>query len=482
MPKKYDVVIGLEVHCQIKTESKMFCSCPNNYGDEPNTNVCPVCMGYPGAMPVPNQEAVRKTIIAGLMCGCSIPKFSKFDRKSYFYPDMAKNYQISQYDLPFCLEGKVKIEGEGYSGKQLKEREIRLERIHLEEDAGKLTHFAKAGGVDYNRAGVPLMEAVSHPDMTSPDEAYAYLQALKEIFQYAGAGDCDMEKGQLRCDVNVSLKPKGQKELGTKIELKNMNSFRAVHRALNYEIKRIAKLLDQGVVLKQETRGWDDEKGESYLMRTKEDAHDYRYFPEPDIMPFTFTDEDIENFKTQLPELPDAKRERYQSEYSLTDFDVRVITGDLANVEYFEKGVEFTKTPKIFANWIITELLRELGERELSIKDCPVSAERLAKMVELINNKTISSKIGKTVLAEMFETDKDPKQIVEDKGLVQVTDNSAIEAFVDQAIADNQPQVQQYKDGNEKVIQFFVGQVMKLSRGKANPPMVLEMLKKKLND
>ncbi len=482
MPKKYDVVIGLEVHCQVKTESKMFCSCANNFGDDPNTNVCPVCMGYPGAMPVANKEAVRQTIIAGLMCGCEIPKYSKFDRKSYFYPDMAKNYQISQFDLPFCVEGLVKIGGVGFSGKPLPEREIKLERIHLEEDAGKLTHFGRSGGVDYNRGGVPLMEAVSHPDMHTPDEAYAYLQALKEIFQYSGAGDCDMEKGQMRFDVNVSLKPKGQVELGTKIELKNMNSFRNAHRALNYEIKRIARLLDEGVVLKQETRGWDDPSGESYLMRTKEDAHDYRYFPEPDLMPFTFTDEDIAAFKAELPELPEAKRERYKSDYALTDFDVNVLTGDKVNADYFEAGVKFTKTPKILANWIITEVMRELGEREQTLAECPVSAERLAKMVELINNKTISSKIAKTVLAEMFVSDKDPKAIVEEKGLVQVTDDSAIEGFVDQAIAANESQVQQYKDGNERVIQFFVGQVMKLSRGKANPPMVLEMLKNKLND
>ena len=482
MPKKYDVVIGLEVHCQVKTESKMFCSCSNNFGDEPNTNVCPVCMGYPGAMPVPNEEAVRLTILSGLMCGCEIPKYCKFDRKSYFYPDMAKNYQISQYDLPFCVEGRIKIGGIGYSGKEIKEREIKLERIHLEEDAGKLTHFGRSGGVDYNRAGVPLMEAVSHPDIYTPDEAYAYLQALREIFQYAGAGDCDMEKGQMRFDVNLSLKPKGQKELGTKIEIKNMNSFRGAHRALNYEIKRIARLLDEGVVIKQETRGWDDDKGESYLMRTKEEAHDYRYFPEPDLMPFTFTDEQIEKYRSELPEHPEARRARYAADFGLSDFDIRVLTGDKIIADYFEIGTEFTKTPKILANWIITELMRELGEREISFADCPVEAKRLAEMVELINNKTISSKIGKTVLAEMFDSEKDAKTIVEDKGLVQVTDDSAIEAFVDQAISENQPQVQQYKDGNERVIQFFVGQVMKLSKGKANPPMVLEMLKKKLSD
>ena len=482
MPNKYDVVIGLEIHCQVKTESKMFCGCANSFGDEPNTNVCPICMGYPGAMPVPNKEAVRMTIISGLMCGCEIPKYSKFDRKSYFYPDMAKNYQISQFDLPFCVEGLIKVSGEGFSGKTIPERYIKMERIHLEEDAGKLTHFGRSGGVDYNRAGVALMEAVSHPDMHTPDEAYAYLQAVKEIFQYAGAGDCDMEKGQLRCDVNVSLKPKGQVELGTKIEIKNMNSFRGVHRALNHEIKRIARLLDDGVVLKQETRGWHDDKGESYLMRTKEAAHDYRYFPEPDLMPFTFTEEQIEKYRSELPELPAAKRARYVADYELSELDVRILTSDKTTADYFDAGVTFTKTPKNLANWIITELLRELGERDQTIGGCSVDAKRLAEMVELINNKTISSKIAKTVLAEMFNSDKGPMVIVEEQGLVQVTDDSAIEGFVDQAIADNQPQVQQYKDGNERVVQFFVGQVMQLSKGKANPPMVLDILKKKLSD
>ena len=478
---EYEAVIGLEVHVEIKTNSKMFCSCANKSGGEPNTRVCPVCMGYPGVLPVPNKKAIDETVVAGLLTGCEIANFSKFDRKSYFYPDMPKNYQISQYDLPFCEHGHIKINGKGFSGKDIGDITIGITRIHLEEDVGKLTHFAGFSGVDYNRAGVPLMEVVSEPDIRTPDEAYAYLNKLKQIMQYAGISDCDMEKGQMRCDVNVSMRKVGTEKFGTKIEIKNLNSFRAAHRSLEYEIWRQPELLNAGETLQQETRGWNDDRGETYLMRVKEAEHDYRYFPDPDLMPVTFTDEEIEVFRKNLPELPEAIHKRFVSEFGITEYDAEVICQTKAVALYFEKGAKLVKTPKTLANWVISELLRELSDAGVDIDDCKITPEQFAAMIALIENNTISGKIAKEVFAEMFNTGKDAQTIVKEKGLEQVTDTGAIESLVDEAIANNAPQVQQYKDGNPKVLQFFVGQVMKLSRGKANPKMVVELLKQKLD-
>ena len=479
---KYEAVIGLEVHVQVRTASKMFCSCANTFGAEPNTKVCPVCMGYPGVLPVPNQEAIRKTVIAGLLTECEIARFSKFDRKSYFYPDMPKNYQISQYDLPFCANGRIKIGGEnvkGFSGEALPEKYIGITRIHLEEDVAKLNHQHGASGVDYNRAGVPLMETVSEPDIRTPDEAYAYLTALKEIMQYGNISDCDMEKGQMRCDVNVSLRKGPNEPFGTKIELKNLNSFRAVHRALEYEIWRQAQELDAGHTLRQETRGWNDDAGESYLMRTKEQAHDYRYFPDPDLMPVTFTEEEIEEFKANLPELPVAMRARLV-ESGLTEYDAAVITADRHLAKWFDEAAKEVKTPKILANWIISELLRELSAASLDITGSPVTPGAFAELVNAVDGGTISGKIGKDVLAEMFASGKGAAEIIREKGLAQVSDAGAVEGFVDQAIATNPAQVEQFKAGNPKVLQFLVGQVMKFSKGKANPKLVSEILVKKL--
>ena len=478
--KKYDIVIGLEVHVKIRTESKMFCSCANRYGEEPNTLVCPVCMGYPGVLPVPNEKAINQTVLAGLMTSCEIAKYSKFDRKSYFYPDMPKNYQISQYDLPFCEHGKIHISGKGFSGEELEEKDIGITRIHLEEDVAKSTHFPGYSGIDFNRAGGPLMEVVSEPDMASADEAYAYLTALKQIMQYGGISNCDMEKGELRCDVNISLKPAGRKEFGTKIELKNLNSFRAIHRSIGYEIARQAAELDDGVVLEQETRGWNDDKGITYLMRVKESESDYRYFPEPDLMPVTFTDEQIEKIRASMPETPAAKKERFIEKFAISEYDAEVITQEQEIAEFFDEAAGKTSSPKLLANWIISELLRELSDAGISISESKVTPANLAEMVELIHKGTISGKIAKTVFAEMFKSGKGAAEIVEEKGLVQVSDSSEIGKFVDQAIADNPDQVQQYRDGNPKVLQYFVGQVMKLSRGKANPQMVVGLLKEKL--
>ena len=477
---KYEAVIGLEVHAQIRTASKMFCACPNCYGSEPNTNVCPVCMGYPGVLPVPNKEAIRKTVIAGLLTNCTIAKYSKFDRKSYFYPDMPKNYQISQYDLPFCANGYIAIGGTGFSGEPMAEKKIGITRIHLEEDVAKLTHFHGASGVDYNRAGVPLMETVSEPDMRSADEAYAYLTSLKEIFVYGGIGDCDQEKGQMRCDVNISLRPEGQKEFGTKVELKNLNSFRAVHRAIDYEIWRQSEVLSSGGTIRQETRGWNDDTGETYLMRTKEQAHDYRYFPDPDLAPVVLSDEFIADLRANLPELPGKMRERFVEQYALTPYDAEVLTQDKEIASYFETAAKYVKTPKTLANWIISELLRELDSSGLA--SCKVNAENLGGLIALIESGTINGKIAKEVFAEMLESGESAKAIVDAKGLAQVSDTGAIAKIVADAIAANTKQVQQYLDGNEKVLMYLVGQVMKLSKGKANPPMVIQLLKEQLGE
>ncbi len=477
----YEIVIGLEVHAQIRTASKMFCSCPNKYGAEPNTLICPVCMGYPGTLPVPNKEAIYKAVQAGLLTGCEIAKFSKFDRKSYFYPDLPKNYQISQYDLPFCSNGKIELSGKGFSGAMLPEKVIGITRIHLEEDPAKLIHYAHQSGADYNRAGVPLIEIVSEPDMRSADEAYAYLTNLKEILQYGGISDCDMEKGQMRCDVNISLRPVGQKEFGTKAEIKNLNSFSAVHKAIEYEAWRQANILDNGGKICQETLGWNDEAGETYLMRSKEQAHDYRYFPDPDLMPVTFTDEEIEAIRATLPELPAAMRARLVADYGLTEYDAQVLTSEKSIAEYFEKAAAIAINKKILANWIISELLRELGNAKLDITESKVSPENLAELVNLIEKKVINGKIAKDVFVEMFATCGKAEDIVKEKGLVQVADTGAIREFVVEAIKANPKQLEQYKAGNEKLIQFFVGQVMKLSKGKANPQMAIELLKEELN-
>jgi aspartyl-tRNA(Asn)/glutamyl-tRNA(Gln) amidotransferase subunit B len=476
----YEAVIGLETHIQARTASKMFCSCPNKYGEEPNTLVCPVCMGYPGTLPVPNREAIRKTVIAGMMCSCAIAKFSKFDRKNYFYPDMPKDYQLTQYDLPFCGKGFVHISGKGFSGAELPDKRLGITRIHLEEDVGKSTHFGNCSGVDYNRAGVPLMEVVSEPDMRSPDEAYAYLTALKQIMQYAGISDCDMEKGQMRCDVNISLRPFGAEKFGTKVELKNLNSFRAVHRSIAYEIGRQTLMIDSGVKIEQETRGWNDDAGESYLMRGKESAHDYRYFPEPDMMPVTFSDAELEEIRKELPELPEARRERFVASYGLTPYDAHVLTLEKDCADYFEQAAKGSKAPKLVANWIISELLRELADSKSSIADCKIKAEELGKLVALIGDATINGKIAKDVFAKMFATGKGPEQIVKEDGLVQVTDNSAVLAFIDKVIADFPAQVQQYREGKTTVLQFLVGQVMKASKGKANPQLAVKLLTERL--
>lgn len=478
---RYEAVIGLEVHTQLITRSKMFCGCPNAFGGEPNTRVCPICLGYPGVLPVINQEAVRKTLMAGLMCGCEVEGPSKFDRKHYFYPDMPKNYQISQYDQPLCRGGTVLLPGGvGFSGRPLPAKAVRLTRMHLEEDTGKLTHMGRVSAVDFNRAGVPLLEIVTEPDLRSADEAYAFLAALKQLMQYAGVGSCDMEKGQMRCDVNISIRPVGSTTLGEKVEIKNLNSFRAVHRSILFEIDRQAELLSGGGSVRQETRGWDDAAGLTVLQRTKEDAHDYRYFPEPDLMPMDISRAVIDEVAAALPEAPAARRRRFAESFGLPDVDAGILTAERATADYFEAAAAGCPNPRAAANWIITELNGALSAAGLSLHQSPVAAPAIAELVSLIENQTISGKIAKDVFAEMFATGKGAAAIVAERGLRQVTDTAAIGGFVKQAIQANPGAVAEFRDGKERALQFLVGQVMKLSRGKANPQLVVETLKREL--
>ncbi len=485
MPTDYIATIGLEVHVQLKTRSKMFCGCAVEYGAEPNTNVCPVCMGLPGALPVMNEEALRLTALAGLMLGCDIAPRCKFDRKNYFYPDMPKNYQISQYDLPLCLNGSVPLHDLAYPKDAQKTiatpgKAIRLTRIHLEEDVAKSFHMESGTGIDYNRAGTPLMEIVSEPDIASPEEAFAYLTVLQQVMIYGGVSDADMEKGQLRCDVNVSVRPGTTDQWGTKIELKNLNSISGVRRALAYEIPRQIAALEAGETLAQETRRWDDDRGETTLMRIKESAHDYRYFPDPDLLPVR-TETLVSSARDRMPELPWDKRSRFVADYGVTEIDAGVLANDLDLAAYFEAAAKGSKKPKNVANWILNDLQSALSAQSLAIRECPVAPESLDELVNLIEAGTINGKQGKEVFAEMFATQKAAAVIVKEKGLEQVSDTGAIEVFCDEVIAANPGPAADYRAGKEAALNFLKGQVMKLSKGKANPALAGELLAKKLS-
>jgi aspartyl-tRNA(Asn)/glutamyl-tRNA(Gln) amidotransferase subunit B len=492
---EYEAVIGLETHVQLKTKSKMWCGCANAFGSEPNTNVCPVCLGLPGVLPVPNEEALRKTVLTGYLLNCEIPRHAKFDRKNYFYPDASKNYQLTQYDRPSTANGFVEFEFSGGFDR------VRITRAHLEEDVGKLTHFDRTSGVDFNRAGVPLLEIVSEPDITSADMAYEYLNALKEILQQGGVSDCDMEKGMVRCDVNVSVRPVGSKELGAKIEIKNMNSFSGARAALQYEIPRQIEVLKAGGKLIQSTRRWDDVAGITEEMRTKENAHDYRYFPEPDLMPLAPTEAWLAEVKARVIELPLVRKQRFMRDYQLPAADAEVFKSNVALGNYFEGIATSAKNPKAVANWIINNLsakLAELNESEKaeqgalgvepadlklsSLVDLKFKPEALLELVALVEAKTISSSAAQQVFAEMFATGKAPAVIVQEKGLAQVSDTGAIEKFCDEAIAANPNPVADYKAGKVAALNSLKGQVMKLSKGKANPALVGEILERKLKD
>ncbi len=469
-------VIGLEVHVQLNTESKIFCSCSTKFGAPPNTQVCPVCLGHPGVLPVLNKKAMEYAILCGLALDCSISLFSKFDRKNYFYPDLPKDYQVSQFDKPICYDGSIKFIIDG------KERTIGITRAHLEEDAGKLVHSDRGGqsGVDFNRTGVPLLEIVSEPQIQSPQEAYLYLQSLKSIIEYLGISDCNMEEGSLRCDANVSVRPKGQKKLGVKAEIKNMNSFKGVLKALTYEIERQTDEINAGGKIVQETRLWDAERNQTFSMRSKEEAHDYRYFPEPDLVPMVNTQTEIDELRKQLPELPYPRMQRFITDYSLPAYDAQILTGERVLADYYEQCAKLCTDYKLVSNWILSELLRALNDRKISIGECKVSPRQFADLLALIKNGTISAKIAKSVFAEMFDTQKDPKQIVKDKGLTQISDTGELNKIIEQVINQHSNVADEYRGGKEKSLMFLVGQVMKATRGKANPAMVNKLLREAL--
>jgi len=477
---KYQVVIGLEVHTQLTTNTKIFCGCSTRFGAQPNSQTCPVCLGFPGALPVLNQKVVEYAIRAGLATNCSITERSIFARKNYFYPDLPKGYQISQFDLPICQHGHLDIDIDG------ERKRIGITRIHMEEDAGKLVHADLPGigddsCVDLNRACTPLLEVVSEPDMRSADEAIAYLKKLHQIVMYLGICDGNLEEGSFRCDANVSLMPVGSSVFGTRAELKNINSFKFIKQAIEYEMERQAEILDEGGRIIQETRLFDPSTGTTRSMRGKEEAHDYRYFPDPDLVPVIVSNEWIEKVRATLPELPEAKRTRLTTELGLPEYDAEVLASSRELANYFEETVALFAQPKTVSNWVMGEVTRALNEDGKTISDCPVSPAQLADLLKLIEKGTISGKIAKTVFDEMYKTGKEPAAIVQEKGLVQVSDTGAIEAMIDEVLQKNPGQVDEYRGGKETLFGFFVGQVMRASKGKANPALVNELLLKKLN-
>ena len=473
---QYEAVIGLEIHAQLLTDSKIFCGCSTTFGAEPNTQTCPVCIGMPGVLPVINRKAVEYVIRTGLAVNCSIAPHSRFARKNYFYPDLPKGYQISQYELPLCEHGFVEITVSGET------RRIGLTRIHLEEDAGKNIHEGAGNQsfVDLNRAGTPLMEIVSEPDIRSPQEAAEFVKKLRMIVRYIGVCDGNMEQGSLRCDANVSVRPAGQKELGTKAEIKNMNSFRFIEKALDYEIRRQIKVCNEGGRIIQETRLWDPQRGVTESMRSKEEAHDYRYFPDPDLMPIEVDTAWIEQIRSHIVELPDARRQRFIREYGLTAYDADLLAAERATAEWFEQAVKSGGEPKAVSNWMMGELMRLLNEENRQIDECGLKPGQLSGLLKLMDKGVISGKIAKTVFEDMYKTGKDAEAIVSEKGLVQMSDETGIEAIIDEVLSRSPQEIERFRAGDAKLMGFFVGQVMKETKGKANPKIVNELLRRKL--
>lgn len=472
----YEVVIGLEVHAELSTKTKIFCSCPTEFGAAPNTHVCPVCMAMPGTLPVLNKKVVEYAVKAGLATNCEISRNSKNDRKNYYYPDLPKSYQISQFDKPLCEHGYVEIDTP--NGK----KKIRLLRIHIEEDAGKLNHDDFGGGslVDLNRAGVPLIEMVSEPDLRSAEEVESYMRKLKSILEYIEVSDCKMQEGSLRADVNVSVHKPGE-PFGTRTEMKNMNSFRSIVRAIEYEVERQIDVLEDGGKIEQETLRWDDVSGKTFPMRDKEDAQDYRYFPDPDLVAIKLSEEYIENIKNTLPELPESRKERYLKEYELSEKDAKLITASKYLSDLFEKAIEVCHNPKAVCNWIISDISRILNETEMEPIAIPFDANQLGKLVVLIDKGTISSSIGKKVLVELFENPRDPEEIIKEKGWIQISDEGAIKEVVMKILEANPQSVADFKAGKDRALGFLVGQAMKETKGKANPKMLNEMFLAELN-
>ncbi len=476
MNDKYEAVIGLEVHAQLLTESKAFCGCSTKFGSMPNSNVCPVCLGHPGVLPVLNKKVVEFTVLMGLATNCTINEKSIFARKNYFYPDLPKGYQISQYEEPICEHGSVNIIFKDESTKS-----IGITRIHMEEDAGKSIHDQSYDTlVDVNRCGVPLMEIVSEPDMRTGEEAVLYLSKIKQLVQYLGICDGNKEEGSLRCDANVSVRLKGEKKLGTKTEIKNMNSFRNVERAINFEIERQIDILEDGGKVIQETLLWDADLNEASSMRGKEEAHDYRYFPDPDLMPVIVSKEWKEGIAGQMPELPEVRKERLTTKFNLPKYDAEILTQTRSIADYYERVVTVTDDYKSASNWIMTDVLKIINEEKIDIKDFSIAPESLGELINLIKSGTISGKIAKEVFPAMLKENKKPSQIVKEKNLVQITDTLEIENIVEKILGSNPAQVKQFRGGEEKVFGFFVGQVMKETKGKANPKAVNEILRKKL--
>jgi len=473
---KYLVTIGLETHVQLRTATKMFCGCSLQFGAEPNTNVCPVCLGYPGALPVMNREAIRLTVLSGLMLGCEISRHSTFDRKNYFYPDMPKDYQISQNVRPLCLGGGVEIRT-ARGGKR-----VRINHIHLEEDAAKINHYARFSGVDFNRSGTPLMEIVSEPDLSSSEEAMAYLQALKQILLYAGVSDCNLEEGNMRSDVNISVRPEGQEKLGTKVEIKNMNTFKGICAALEYEVARQLSVVTRGGSIVQETRRWDPDLGETQPMRSKENAHDYRYFPEPDLVPVELDAGMIDEWRAALPELPSARRARMAAEYGIPEYDAAVLAEDKANADFFEAAARLCGQGKAVSNWFMTEIMRLLAETGTTIASSALTPAALAELVGLVDSGVINGPTAKELLPEMFREGGMPGALVAARGLAQVSDEGALSALVAQALSENPRSVADYRAGKKAAAGFLVGQVMKLSKGKADPKLVGKLVAARLSE